>query len=119
MRNKTNSRGSLCLTTGVEEYKDDSEIIPRSSQVIAKRVPAARPGKGKGAMYISGTGPVGGSGADTSAMKDVQQMGGPMRARIGLGSMSKRFDGKEDTPKPQSTVSDWDIIDQTFAKSSE
>ena len=102
MRNKTNSRGSLCLTTGVEEYKDDSEIIPRSSQVIAKRVPAARPGKGKGAMYISGTAPVGGSGADNSAMKD---MAGPMRARIGLGAMSKRFDGKEETPKPQSMVS--------------
>lgn len=37
------------------EYKDDSQIVPRSTSVIVKRRPAVRPGKGRAAMYISGT----------------------------------------------------------------
>src|SRR5271156_384023 len=39
----------------VAEHKDDSQIIPRSSSVIVKRLPAARPGKGKASMYLAGT----------------------------------------------------------------
>jgi protein MPE1 len=41
-----------------EEYDDDTTIIPRSSSVIARRMPAARPGHGKAARYISGKPPV-------------------------------------------------------------
>ena len=36
------------------EHKDDSQIIPRSSSVTVKRLPAARPGKGKASMYVAG-----------------------------------------------------------------
>jgi protein MPE1 len=41
-----------------EEYTDDTAIIPRSSMVIARRVPAARPGHGRAARYVSGRMPV-------------------------------------------------------------
>lgn len=41
-----------------EEYDDDTTIIPRSSSVVARRVPAARPGHGKAARYVSGKAPV-------------------------------------------------------------
>ncbi|KAJ5102861.1 RING finger protein [Penicillium argentinense] len=41
-----------------EEYDDDTTIIPRSTSVIARRLPAARPGKGGAARYVSGKMPV-------------------------------------------------------------
>ncbi|KAL1962197.1 hypothetical protein VTN77DRAFT_9918 [Rasamsonia byssochlamydoides] len=41
-----------------EEYDDDTSIIPRSTSVIARRLPAARPGKGGAARYVSGKMPV-------------------------------------------------------------
>ena len=40
------------------EYDDDTTIIPRSASVIARRLPAARPGKGGAARYVSGKMPV-------------------------------------------------------------
>ena len=40
------------------EFEDDTEIIPRSTTVIAKRLPAARPGKGGAARYVSGKPPL-------------------------------------------------------------
>ena len=40
------------------EYDDDTTIIPRSTSVIARRLPAARPGKGGAARYVSGKMPV-------------------------------------------------------------
>lgn len=40
------------------EYEDDTTIIPRSTSVIAKRLPARQPGKGGAARYVSGKAPV-------------------------------------------------------------
>src|SRR5690606_35867898 len=37
-----------------EEYDDDTTIIPRSTYVIARRLPATRPGRGTAARYVSG-----------------------------------------------------------------
>lgn len=38
----------------VVEYDDDTTIIPRSTSVIAKRLPAIKAGKGGAARYVSG-----------------------------------------------------------------
>ena len=38
----------------IAEYDDDTAIIPRSTTVIAKRLPAIRPGRGGAARYVSG-----------------------------------------------------------------
>nr|GAT45681.1 predicted protein [Mycena chlorophos] len=86
-----------------KEYTDDSEIIPRSSSVIVKRRPAARPGKGKASMYIAGSG----SATPTS---EPASRGGPSNQPMSWhkGAMSKRFDGKEEAPpavKPAITKS--------------
>ncbi|KAI0288415.1 DWNN domain-containing protein [Russula brevipes] len=68
-----------------EEFKDDSHVIPRSSSVLVKRMPSARPGKGKAAMYITASGP--------STMSDGKPMGqGGAASWAAKGSMSKRFD---------------------------
>ncbi|KAL8840932.1 MAG: hypothetical protein Q9170_001125 [Blastenia crenularia] len=37
-----------------EEYDDDTYAIPRSTTVIAKRLPALKPGRGGAARYVSG-----------------------------------------------------------------
>ena len=39
-------------------YDDDTTIVPRSSTVIARRTPAAKPGRGGAARYVSGKAPV-------------------------------------------------------------
>ncbi|KAH7358922.1 MPE1 protein [Plectosphaerella cucumerina] len=39
---------------GSDEYDDDTTIIPRSTTVVARRLPASKPGAGRGARYVSG-----------------------------------------------------------------
>ncbi|KAI9840471.1 MAG: hypothetical protein M1838_004054 [Thelocarpon superellum] len=41
-----------------EEFDDDTSIIPRSTSIIARRLPPARPGRGSAARYVSGKMPV-------------------------------------------------------------
>ncbi|KAF8549419.1 DWNN-domain-containing protein, partial [Imleria badia] len=73
-----------------QEYKDDSQVIPRSSSVVVKRLPSQRPGKGKAAMYIAGT-----NGSTSVPISEpVQRPGGSTAWH--KGAMSKRFDVKEE-----------------------
>ena len=41
-----------------EEYADDTTIIPRATSVVARRLPASKPGAGRAARYVSGKMPV-------------------------------------------------------------
>lgn len=43
---------------GSEEYDDDTSVITRSTTVLARRLPAMRPGAGRAARYVSGKMPV-------------------------------------------------------------
>jgi protein MPE1 len=79
------------LSRVLAEYKDDSQIIPRSVSVIVKRLPSTRPGKGKAAMYIAGSVP---HASDSSQRQSAAVNGGNWHR----GAISKRFDGK-DEPK--------------------
>lgn len=80
--------------TWCAEYKDDSQIIPRSSSVIVKRLPSTRPGKGKAAMYIAGVG-----GAVVPTSETLQRPGGNVNSNSTWhkGAMSKRFGVKEES----------------------
>ena len=49
---------SNCKPNFFIEYDDDTAIIPRSTTVIAKRMPAAKAGRGGAARYVSGKMPV-------------------------------------------------------------
>ena len=73
------------------EYKDDSQIIPRSVSVIVKRLPSARPGKGKAAMYIAGSVPH----ASDGTQRHSAAINGS--GNLHRGAISKRFDGKDET----------------------
>ena len=81
-----------CLRTCHAEYKDDSQIVPRSTSVIVKRRPAVRPGKGRAAMYISGT-----SGASSEKHTPIVTPANNTWHRPGLppSHTSKRFDSRE------------------------
>ncbi|KAF5383655.1 hypothetical protein D9615_003664 [Tricholomella constricta] len=85
--------------TSKQEFKDDSQIIPRSSSVIVKRLPSARPGKGKASMYLAGV------GNPLPVSDPAHKPGGPSNGSTTYkGTMSKRFDGKDEgsnlTAKP-------------------
>lgn len=41
-----------------KEYDDDTTIIPRSTTVVARRLPSMKPGAGRAARYVSGKAPV-------------------------------------------------------------
>ena len=78
------------MTPTNSEYKDDSTIIPRSSSVIVKRLPAARPGKGRASLYVNGV-------ASAVQTSDPVSRSGSAAPTWHKGSMSKRFDGKEES----------------------
>ncbi|GAD98627.1 hypothetical protein AN7431.2 [Paecilomyces variotii No. 5] len=65
-----------------EEYDDDTTIIPRSTSVIARRLPAARPGKGGAARYVSGKMPV---NARSTGRADISSSS---RTASGAGNVS-------------------------------
>lgn len=84
----------LALTT---EYTKDHELIPRSTSVIARRLPPARPGRGNATKYMAG--------AEESGQGLQAGRGAAPEPRGGVGSgfskdmYTKRFDGRED-PQP-------------------
>ncbi|KAI1809544.1 DWNN-domain-containing protein [Poronia punctata] len=53
---------------GAEEYDDDTTIIPRSTTVMARRLPPQKPGAGRAARYVSGKMP---SSAKNSGRKEA------------------------------------------------
>ncbi|BGP37349.1 Protein mpe1 [Rhodotorula kratochvilovae] len=79
-----------------EEYKNDRELIPRSTSVIARRLPPARgPGRGNALDYMVATDE---SGSGSNAMAG---RGAAPTPRGGVGGFNKdmytkRFDGRED-----------------------
>jgi protein MPE1 len=88
----------LILCVAYLEYKDDSQLIPRSSSIVVKRLPSQRPGKGKAGMYIAGTN----GSAPFPTSEPVQRPGGSTTWH--KGAMSKRFDVKEESPAPKSST---------------
>ncbi|KAI9683654.1 MAG: hypothetical protein M1829_004959 [Trizodia sp. TS-e1964] len=61
-----------------EEYNDDTTIIPRSTSIIARRLPPPKPGHGRAARYVSGrmaTTPRGAPRTEAQSSKLALQMG--------------------------------------------
>ncbi len=79
------------------ELRDDSHVIPRSSSVVVKRMPPARPGKGKAAMYIGAPG----TSATPESKPNNQPGGASWSSRA---SMSRRFDREASKPVTVRTI---------------
>ncbi|EIW58798.1 DWNN-domain-containing protein, partial [Trametes versicolor FP-101664 SS1] len=97
---KANDFDLVVLDNASEEYRDDSQVIPRSSSVIVKRVPA-RPGRGSAQRYLATSGATGNSDGMSKASGAP---GGGNWGRPG-GHLSKRFDhnnprDQKEEPKP-------------------
>jgi protein MPE1 len=87
-----------------QEYTDDSQVIQRSSSIVVKRLPSARPGKGKAAMYIANASTNMPTSEPATRPGSTQNGGPSSQSNYYRGAMSKRFDGKEDTPQPKSST---------------
>jgi protein MPE1 len=62
------------------EYDDDTTLIPRSTSVIARRLPAVRPGRGRAARYVSGKAPINArhaSGNESTKLSAQSRVKGP------------------------------------------
>jgi len=80
-------------STGKQEYNDDHFMIPRSSSIIVSRRPAARPGKGKAAMYLAGS-----NSSASVPTSDINK--GGSGGTWYRGAMSKRFDARDTSAAP-------------------
>ncbi|KAJ2924271.1 hypothetical protein H1R20_g12818, partial [Candolleomyces eurysporus] len=76
-------------TATKQEFKDDTHIIPRSTSVLVKRLPVFRPAKTRIPIYL-GNAPGGPVPTSETVVRG--------NASWHKGSMSKRFDGKEEPP---------------------
>ncbi|KAH7026233.1 DWNN domain-containing protein [Microdochium trichocladiopsis] len=74
-----------------EEYDDDTTVIPRSTTVIARRLPPIKPGAGRAARYVTGKMP---ASAKNSARKEATAK--PVKpATTGLSQMSAAMTEEE------------------------
>ncbi|GAA5884932.1 hypothetical protein JCM6882_007156 [Rhodosporidiobolus microsporus] len=82
-----------------EEYTNDYAMIPRSTSVLARRLPPTKPGHGNAQKYMVGTDESGGGGlqAGRGAAPDPRGgVGGGQKGGYSKEMFSKRFDGRED-----------------------
>ncbi|KAM0746093.1 DWNN-domain-containing protein [Meredithblackwellia eburnea MCA 4105] len=84
-----------------EEYTNDHFIIPRSTSVLARRLPPARPGRGNAQNYMVQQG----GGGVAQAPGGGQGGGGGAGQRWDKGSMSRRFDGRDEKMESTPTAS--------------
>ncbi|KAI1467966.1 DWNN-domain-containing protein [Daldinia caldariorum] len=76
---------------GSEEYDDDTTIIPRSTTVIARRLPPQKPGAGRAARYVSGKMPA--SAKNSSRRENATKATKP--ASTGLTQMNAAMTEEE------------------------
>ena len=94
-----------CVHTLIPELKDDNHQIPRSSSLVARRLPPSARGRGNAQNYIVGTSAgesLTGDHRQEQHAKDAllaKQNRGVRGAGGTYGSLTKRFDGKEDKPE--------------------
>ncbi|KAI2465426.1 DWNN domain-containing protein [Annulohypoxylon bovei var. microspora] len=65
---------------GSEEYDDDTTIIPRSTTVVARRLPPQKPGAGRAARYVSGKMPA--SAKNSSRRENATKVTKPTSAAL-------------------------------------
>ncbi|ORY63046.1 DWNN domain-containing protein [Pseudomassariella vexata] len=82
---------AIYVEDGMEEYDDDTTVIPRSTTVIARRLPPLKPGAGRAARYVTGKMP--GSAKNRSRREDTVKKTQPSTA--GLAQMSTALTEEE------------------------
>ncbi|GAK62350.1 zinc knuckle domain-containing protein [Moesziomyces antarcticus] len=81
-----------------DEYKDDNFLVPRSTQVIVRRLPPSKPGRGTAQNYVAD---INGAADTTGASRfsSTANAGGvkptDARSQSYRGPMTMRFDGRD------------------------
>lgn len=74
------------VTNGIIEYDDDTTIIPRSTSIIARRLPPLKAGAGRAARYMSGKMPL---NAKNSSRKELPASKSSAKAAINSNFVPK------------------------------
>lgn len=82
-----------------EEFKDDNYIIPRSSQVIVRRLPPSKPGRGSASQYVADL-QAAGPNSTVVERSAAGPSDGARRGPMHRGQMSMRFDGRDASGTP-------------------
>ncbi|KAL3424577.1 retinoblastoma-binding protein [Phlyctema vagabunda] len=78
---------------GKEEYDDDTTIIPRSTSVVARRLPPIKAGAGRAARYMSGKMPV--NAKNSSRKEQSKSIAKPASASNSAAQMSSAMTEEE------------------------
>ena len=99
------------------EYDDDTTIIPRSTTVIARRTPTARPGYGRAARYVSGQAPVTAKNAYRTEASRTQGAADKASATDGIADMNNAQTEEERIAAMfQADATQWEQQKQQMAK---
>lgn len=100
------------------EYDDDTTLIPRSTSVIARRLPASKPGQGRAARYVSGKAPINAKNAYRT-----EQSNAPLTSKAtpalsnGVAAMNKAQTEEEKIAAMfQAGADQWEQQKQSMAK---
>lgn len=80
---------------GNEEYDDDTTIIPRSTSVIARRLPPSKPGAGRAARYMSGKMPVNAKNSSRKEQSTHKPAAKPAPSTNGLAQINSAMTEEE------------------------
>ncbi|KAI9818292.1 MAG: hypothetical protein M1832_004410 [Thelocarpon impressellum] len=103
-----------------EEYDDDTSIIPRSTSIIARRLPPAKAGRGGAARYVSGKMPVNALNShrmEKPSSKAISKPALPGKASDSKASDSRGAQSEEDRIAAmfQAGAEQWDKQQQEMA----
>jgi protein MPE1 len=77
------------------EYDDDTTIIPRSTSIIARRLPPIKQGAGRAARYMSGKGPAHAKNSSRKEQSSHKAIAKPAAITNGLSQMNNAMTEEE------------------------
>jgi hypothetical protein len=103
------------VTNYPSEYDDDTAIIPRSTTVIARRLPAIKKGAGKAHRYMTGKMPV--NAKNSSRKEQASKALKPAASTNGLAQMNSAMTEEQRMAAMfQAQSEQWDAQQEEMAK---
>lgn len=96
--NQTNDEGRIPGSKGANsgaelttvEFVEDTDIVPRSTSVIVRRIPASKPGRGTAQKYVGGGGPLPAPSWQTNAPRREERPKAATFAPSAAGSVAAK-----------------------------
>jgi protein MPE1 len=99
------------------EYDDDTFIIPRSTSIIARRLPPSKPGAGRAARYMSGKMPVNAKNSSRKEQSMHKPIAKPAPSTNGLAQMNSAMTEEErEAAMFQAQSENWNAQQEEMAK---